>query len=62
MPLMKPPHYQGVRYNGRKVTGPVDVLNRDVEAHLAAQWVLCDEKGKPTEPKKPKRAKKGDKE
>lgn len=40
MPFMKPPHYQGLYYNSRKIADGelVDVLDRDVEALAAAGW------------------------
>lgn len=42
MPLMKPPHYQGVTYNGTPVAkdGAVEVLERDVEALESEGWVV----------------------
>jgi len=43
MPLMKPPHYNGVKYNGAEVLpgALVNVSPVDVEAHLAEHWEIA---------------------
>lgn len=43
MPKMKPPHYQGIRYAGRRVCEgeAIEVADLDVEAMEAAGWTLA---------------------
>lgn len=42
MPYMKPPHYNGVQYNGRNVQvgEHIEVLPQDVEALAAEGWTI----------------------
>ena len=42
MPLMRPPHYQGVRYNAAEVSPGafVSILPQDVDALIAEGWEL----------------------
>ena len=51
MPLMRPPHYQGLFYDGRRIARDelVQVADRDVEALEAEQWVRALE-ATPAEP------------
>jgi len=45
MPLMRPPHYQGAKYNGTEVPpgGAVEVLARDVADMQSEGWkVIAD--------------------
>jgi len=52
MPTMRPPHYQGLVYNGRHIADgdTVDVLPRDVVDFEAADWHRVDPVGDQKEP------------